>query len=346
MPYCDKILEASEPFIDQIVKREDLKEKRFLITGATGMIGSSVLDLLLFLNERKQYGITIYAAVRNDSKIKKRYGIFAQKEYFHILPYDATKPIDFEYSVDYVIHAASNADPAAISKEPVETLMSNVFGLDQILQYAKRSSVKKTLFVSSSEIYGTNSTSKPFLEDDYGNIDLLNPRAAYPMGKRASETLCASYANEYDLNIVIARPGHIYGPTITDTDSRASAQFTRNALNHQDIIMKSAGTQLRSYCYVYDCASALLTILLNGQPTCAYNISNRHSILSISDIAKLFAKAGNVALTFENASKKEQTSYNLMSMSALDATRLENLGWHAIMDSKDGVKETLRLLKG
>ena len=189
MPYCDKILEASEPFIDQIVKREDLKEKRFLITGATGMIGSSVLDLLLFLNERKQYGITIYAAVRNDSKIKKRYGIFAQKEYFHILPYDATKPIDFEYSVDYVIHAASNADPAAISKEPVETLMSNVFGLDQILQYAKRSSVKKTLFVSSSEIYGTNSTSKPFLEDDYGNIDLLNPRAAYPMGKRASETL-------------------------------------------------------------------------------------------------------------------------------------------------------------
>ena len=71
MPYCDKILEASEPFIDQIVKREDLKEKRFLITGATGMIGSSVLDLLLFLNERKQYGITIYAAVRNDSKIKK-----------------------------------------------------------------------------------------------------------------------------------------------------------------------------------------------------------------------------------------------------------------------------------
>ena len=286
MPYCDKILEASEPFIDQIVKREDLKEKRFLITGATGMIGSSVLDLLLFLNERKQYGITIYAAVRNDSKIKKRYGIFAQKEYFHILPYDATKPIDFEYSVDYVIHAASNADPAAISKEPVETLMSNVFGLDQILQYAKRSSVKKTLFVSSSEIYGTNSTSKPFLEDDYGNIDLLNPRAAYPMGKRASETLCASYANEYDLNIVIARPGHIYGPTITDTDSRASAQFTRNALNHQDIIMKSAGTQLRSYCYVYDCASALLTILLNGQPTCAYNISNRHScLLYTSDAA-------------------------------------------------------------
>ena len=323
-----------------------LDDKSILITGGTGSFGKAFTKYVLDNYNPKK--IIIYS--RDEFKqfiMQNEFKQYAGKLRFFIGDVRDQERLRRAFEgVDYVIHAASNADPAAISKEPVETLMSNVFGLDQILQYAKRSSVKKTLFVSSSEIYGTNSTSKPFLEDDYGNIDLLNPRAAYPMGKRASETLCASYANEYDLNIVIARPGHIYGPTITDTDSRASAQFTRNALNHQDIIMKSAGTQLRSYCYVYDCASALLTILLNGQPTCAYNISNRHSILSISDIAKLFAKAGNVALTFENASKKEQKSYNLMSMSALDATRLENLGWHAIMDGKDGVKETLRLLKG
>lgn len=117
-------------------------------------------------------------------------------------------------------------------------------------------------------------------------MDILNQRASYPSAKRASETLCIAYGIEYGVDTVIVRPGHIYGPSITESDSRASAQFTRNVVAGKDIVMKSAGTQVRSYCYTLDCASAVLTVLLNGQTGNAYNISNKNSICTISDIAQ------------------------------------------------------------
>ena len=194
MPYCDKILEASEPFIDQIVKREDLKEKRFLITGATGMIGSSVLDLLLFLNERKQYGITIYAAVRNDSKIKKRYGIFAQKEYFHILPYDATKPIDFEYSVDYVIHAAALKQVPACEYNPNEAIKTNIHGAMNIIEAALDTNVKKVVALSTDKA--------------------VNPVNLYGGTKLVSDKLfiaANAYVGNKDINFSIVRYGNVAG---------------------------------------------------------------------------------------------------------------------------------------
>lgn len=330
-------------FLPQIIQKEGLKNQRILVTGASGLIGSSVIDLLVYLNENENYGIEIYAAVRNLPAAQQRFRAFLEKRYFHLVPYDAEQTVTFEFVVDFIIQAASAADPAAISSRPAEVLMSNVYGLHQILEYGKRIRVKRTLFLSSSEVYGTNVTGKPFREGDYGMIDLLNPRASYPMGKRAAETLCASYAKEYGMDVVIVRPGHIYGPCITQNDSRASAEFTRRASNGDTIVLKSEGKQLRSYCYVYDCATAILTVLLNGCGTMAYNISNKDSIISIRELADVFAKCGNCQLSFEIPSEAEKAGYNLMPISALDASRLEELGWSAVANAEDGIKMTLAL---
>ena len=171
----------------------------------------------------------------------------------------------------------------------------------------------------------------------------LNPRASYPSSKRAAETLCAAYKEEHGLDFVVIRPGHIYGPSITKTDSRASAQFTRNAKAGKDIVMKSAGTQLRSYCYTLDCASAILTALINGNNGEAYNISSRELVCSIRDIAEALAKAGNVNVVFENASETEKKGFNLMDNSSLNGAKLESLGWEPLYGISEGSEKTLQV---
>ena len=137
------------------------------------------------------------------------------------------------------------------------------------------------------------------------------------------------------------RPGHVYGPTATATDTRASSQFPRDVLAGQDIVMKSPGTQLRSYCYVLDCVSAVVTVLLHGRRGGAYNISNPNSVVTIRQMAQAFADAAGRKIVFDNPSDAEAKSYNLMDNSALDSSALQALGWQGLFDLPAGVAATL-----
>ena len=309
------------------------------------MICSSIVDLLFFLNQVQGADIKIILCGRNKEHMINRFdGFYINKDYEFIY-FDATQLSDLDCNPDYIIHGASNAHPSAYSHEPVETMMANILGLNTLLRLASTKETKRLLYISSSEVYGKKGSNQPYEENDYGFVDLLNPRACYPISKRAAETLCVSYGQEYNVSSVIARPGHIYGPTITDTDSRASAQFSRSAAKGEDIIMKSAGTQLRSYTYALDCASAILTILLNGENQQAYNISNPASICSIREMAEALAKAGNVRIIFENPSDYEKKSYNLMDNSSLNSKKLIHLGWKAAFNLELGTQRTIEILK-
>ncbi len=322
----------------------EIKGRPILITGGTGMICSSLVDLLLRYNQKSGAGIRILLAGRSRERIRARFLGFTEGKDFSFEPYDATAQDALNISAEYIIHGASNADPSALASEPVETIRANVTGLARLLDAARAEKSRRLLYISSSEVYGTRPDQAeplPFREEDYGYVDILNPRSAYPCSKRAAETLCASYGREYGVDTVIVRPGHIYGPQITDTDSRASAQFTRNAAAGKDIVMNSAGTQLRSYCYTLDCASAILTVLLNGEIGNAYNISNRDSIVTIRDVAEALARAGGTKVVFEEASEQEKAGYNQMTNSSLNAEKLEKLGWHAVFGLEEGADRTL-----
>lgn len=329
--------------IEQIPDIEKLYKKKILITGSTGMVCSSVVDVISYLNRECDAGIELILAGRDKNRIIRRFKGSLSEEGFLFLAYDATKSTRIDMKVDYIIHGASNANPAIFSREPVETLLGNIVGLNSVLELAKNNDGSRLLYVSSSEVYGnrTDDSRDPYKEEDYGFIDILNPRACYPNGKRTAETLCASYRHEYHVDFVVVRLGHIYGPTITGKDTRASAAFTRDVVAGHDIVMKSAGEQLRSYCYTLDCASAMLTVLLKGKTGEAYNISNKDSIVSIRDMAEALAHEGGVKVIFENPSDIEKKSYNLMSNSALNSDKLEALGWKAVFDLEYGVKETL-----
>ena len=311
------------------------------LTGATGMIVSAVADVLLWLNLKHNANINLIFGGRNRERMIKRFPTHVEGKDFRFIEFDATKMQNLNVEVNYIINGASHADPTSFLNQPVETMLSSLLGMNSLLELARKNAKCRLLQISSSEVYGKKESLAPYNEDEYGFVDIMNPRACYPVSKRAADTLCVSYGAEYGVDTVIVRPGHIYGPSITKSDSRASSQFIRLAAEGKDIIMKSEGRQMRSYCHTLDCASAIMTVLLNGERGTAYNISSEKIIVSIKQMAEAFAEAGNVHLIIDFPSEEERKSYNLMHNSSLDGTRLENLGWKAMFGMKEGAKRTM-----
>ena len=235
---------------------EKLFGKSVLITGATGTIGSFVADTLIRFNHQNAAKLKIYLAGRDLEKLRMR---FEECENIDFLIYDMESPIKFEVSVDYIIHAAGNAHPAAFNGDPVGTIIGNVESTFALLEYLKKHCGKRLLYVSSGEVYGQGDVSISAFKEEYaGYVNALSPRSCYPLSKRTTENLCVSYWKQYGGETVIVRPCHTYGPCMTTTDNRAHVQFFHNALDGEDILLKSAGRQMRSYNYVADCVAGLL----------------------------------------------------------------------------------------
>ena len=325
---------------------EALKGARVLITGATGLIGSCLVDALLLLNGAQGTAIEVYAAGRSASGMGERFGAAVNDPRFHYVSYDAAGPLSLDFEADYVVHAATSAHPLAYATDPVGILKANVIGTMNLLEALRSWGHGRFLLLSSGEIYGENPTlPEGFSEADTGAIDTIRPRACYPEGKRAAETLCASYAAQYGVNARVARLCHVYGPTFTASNSRADAQFLRNALNGQDIVMKSAGSQVRSWCYVADAVSALLTLLFRGEAGQAYNVANRHATASIREYAQTLADIAGVKLVFELPPELEKAGYTPISRAVLNPAKLEGLGWQAKFALREGLEESYRACK-
>ena len=323
-----------------------LAGKTVLITGCSGLICSAIVDLLIRWNETHSEKITILAAGRNKNKVERRFFPYSTENWFVFAPYDAVSPLhSMSTSCEYIIHGASNASPNKIMNEPVETMLSNVIGIKYLLDYAFEKKTRRVLYISSSEVYGEKEGTQPYKADEYGYIDLLNARNAYSVGKRAAETMCAAYAKEYGVESVIVRPGHIYGPTAVESDNRVSSAWAFASARGENIVMKSNGTQIRSYCYCLDCASAILHVLLKGESVHAYNISNPASIISIREMAGILAESGAVKLEMIPPTEAEIKGFNPMSNSSLDSGDLLALGWKGLFDAKRGFSHTVEILK-
>ncbi len=314
---------------------------KVLITGATGLIGSALVALLKARGQKSGGSFEVYAAGRDVKALARRFG-----NGLICVPYDALKPVEFDFAAEVIIHCASPASPELFVGEPVETIWANVFGVRELLEYARRVKARKVVYVSSSEVYGKAAPrATGFREDDYGFVDLLSVRSSYPMGKRAAETLCACYAKEYGVDVSIVRPGHIYGPTASPKDRRVSSAFAWAAARGEPIVLKSAGTSLRSYTHADDCASAIMAVAEKGTAGEAYNIANREGVCSIRQMAEVMADAGGVELRMAESSAAEQVAFNPMDNSCLDPSRLEALGWRGKIGYDAGFRQTVLQLK-
>ncbi|WP_339219889.1 NAD-dependent epimerase/dehydratase family protein [Paenibacillus sp. FSL H8-0332] len=333
------VLQSNIPF-------EKLDGCNVLITGASGMIGSFLSDILMFCNEERAYNINIFVMGRSEDRLRKRFETHYRNTNFHIIEQDVNLPLLCSDKFDYIIHAASNAYPDLFSKDPVGTIMGNIWGTYNLLEYARRSKLERFLFVSSGEVYGQGAENIiEFLETYSGEVDSTNFRSCYPNGKRAAETLCASYSQQYGLDTIIARPCHIFGPTLTLNDNRASSHFINEVLAGNDIIMKSQGSQLRSYCHVADCVSGILTILLKGENGNAYNIANSKSNITIRELAECIADISGKKVIFKLPDEVEKASFNPVTRSVLNSEKLEKLGWYPEYDLRTGLIRTIKILK-
>jgi nucleoside-diphosphate-sugar epimerase len=313
-----------------------LSGSAILITGAHGLVGSSLTDVCL------RNGMTVYAAGRSLEGLRRRFSYVAGGVHLRLVPFDADKPFDFDEPVDYIVHAAANAHPALFSTSPFETMRFAFEGTARMLDLSSRLGAR-LLYISSSEVYGRNDMGRPYSEKDYGFVDILNPRACYPSSKRAAETMCSAHSVEHGTDFVVARPGHVFGPMSTASDSRAAAQFARKAALGEDIVLKSDGRSLRSYLCALDCATALLTILVRGAAGEAYNVAGERAV-SIRELAGDFAAASGRNLIYERPTGAEAASFNLMDNSALDGTKLLGLGWKPSFSVEEAVSRTVSQL--
>lgn len=320
-----------------------LQGKRILVTGAGGLIGSTLVDCLMRWNGCGGE-IEVYALGRDDHALEHRFKEYASAPLFHMLEGDVGSMALPDIEVDYIVHAASPAHPLAFSQTPVDVMKANILGMLNMLELAKRCGAR-LLFISSGEIYGiSEEPDSAFREQDYGYIEITDPRSCYPESKRAAETLCASYHAQYGVDTVVARLCYVYGPAITEKNSRADAQFLRNVLRHEDIVMKSPGSQVRSYCYVKDAVMGLLYILARGASGEAYNVADRKSVATVREYAEALAAAGGVKIRHEFPSEEEARGYSRVSRAVLDASKLEGLGWTPRYDLAAGLRDVLSSL--
>ena len=325
---------------------DKIRNKSILITGATGLIGTFLIDLLMYRNRKYNDGITIYAVGRNKEKAFTRFKEYFDIPFFVFIQQDIQNSFELNAPVDYIIHGASNCHPVVFATEPINIILTSVLGSKSMLDFATAHNVKRTLFLSSGEIYGVNRGDVELFKENYcGYLDCNTLRSCYPEGKRAAETLCQAYVQEKNIDIVIARACHVYGPTMGDDDSKVITQFLRNALNKQNIVLKSKGDQLYSYCYVADICSALLVMLLNGKNGEAYNISDNDGNLSLLEIAHILSEYTHKEVIFDTPSSVESAGYSKATKALLDSSKLRELGWKPMYALKDGIIRTVEILK-
>lgn len=316
---------------------EMLKGKNILVVGATGMIGSAFVEMLL-LHSPIDYHV--YASGRSQEKFKKLFASYLDKPNLHFVEYDVCESLHGDTEFHIIVYCAGIASPSLYLSSPVEVVTSNIMGVNNVWAYGVKHGLERFLYLSSGEVYGEGN-GRAFKEDEFGYVNCTQLRAAYPSAKRAAESLCIAYGHQYGIETVIARPCHVYGPVFSDYDNRIYAEFIRKVIGHETIVLKSKGNQMRSWCYVADCVSALLYILLKGKNRQAYNIADSSSVMSIRVLADMFASIGNTEVVYDIPSEEEQRVFNPMEFSALDASLLSSLGWTCEGSMIEKVKRTI-----
>lgn len=341
------IQEDLEWICKQPVPWDSFREKSVLITGANGFLPSYLVRTLLFLNERyPDFNVKVHGLVRNLEKAKKRFPNYADREDFDFLVQDVSTPTQLVDSLDFIIHAASQASPKYFGKDPVGTLKANILGTYNMLELAREKDVEGFLFFSSGEVYGTaEERALPIPETYMGRVDPLNVRSCYAESKRMGENMCVSWYHQFQVPTKIIRPFHTYGPGLDLNDKRVFADFVANAVRGEDIVMKSDGSATRAFCYIADFTWGVFKVLLEGKAAEAYNLGSgkETSILDLAETIVGLVPGKNVAVDRKKEDRKEKEYFkSKISRSFPDISKARALGWSPKFDIREGFDRTIR----
>lgn len=303
---------------------KDLQSSSFLITGATGLIGSVLVKCLLALD----LNIEITIPVRDAKKAIKIFG--ESNQYLKIEEIQSSLEEwchNFEKGCQYIVHCASPTNGEYMKEYPVETSLMIVNSTKNLLEYAQSAQSKSMVFVSSIECYGQIlKAMDKVAEEVQGYVPLFSPRSSYPMGKRFAEHLCYSSAIEYGVPVKVVRPTQTFGIGVAKDDSRVFAQFARSVINSQDIVLHTTGDSAKPYCDTIDCITAILYVLLKGKDGEVYNVANPSTYISVKEMAFLVRDTFNPSINVR-IEEKSTKSYAPITKVPLSVDKLLSLGW-------------------
>lgn len=339
-----KIAESKLPFAQY-------RNKVFLITGATGLVGSLLIKTLLYCNSVHNLNIKIIAVVRNKEKAE---GIFEEFQSQGVVEYKimdlAKDELKVDSYVNYIIHGAAVTTSKIMVSDPVGTIQTALLGTESVLKLASKKNVESMVYISSMEIYGQpqGNMGTKTREDELGYIDLTNVRSCYPEGKRMCECMCTAYAKQYNVNVKSARLAQTFGPGILPGENRVFAQFARSVLSGTDIILHTKGDSEGNYVYTRDAVLGILLLLTEGEAGQAYNIANEKCHLTIKQMAEMVAAdiADNrIKVVVDLPEDAQKLGYAPGVKLWLNSEKIRQLGWKPEVEMKEAYERMINWME-
>ncbi len=306
--------------------------KRILVTGGAGFIGSHLCEELLKRGNEVICVDNFFTGTKDNIKH------LLNNPYFEFVRHDICFPIYIE--VDKIYNLACPASPIHYQFDPVQTTKVNVTGSINMLGLAKRLKIR-VLQASTSEVYG-DPNEHPQTEKYWGNVNPIGPRACYDEGKRCAETLFFDYYRQHNMDIKVIRIFNTYGPRMHPNDGRVVSNFIIQALKNEDISVYGDGSQTRSFCYVDDLVRGI--VLMMNTPkgfTGPVNLGNPNE-MTILELAKLIIKL---------TKSKSKIVYNSLPQDDpvrrkpnIDLAKKE-LSWEPKVGLDRGLKKTINYFK-
>ena len=312
---------------------------KILVTGATGLIGSVLGRAIQFYNKEHNGRIHLICHIRNLDKAKAIYCDYLDSPYLEFCIGDIDNGIKYDGEVDYIVHCANTTSSWAYVNEPVETINTITLGTNLVLRFAQQKKVKGCVYMSSMETYGApDRTNGRITENECGYLNTMSVRSSYSEAKRLAECLCASYANEYGLKIVVARSAQVFGAGVDGTDRRVFMQLANSVINQTDFVMHSDGSSYGNYCYTTDAVKAILMLLVKGESGEAYNIVNEENTMTIKEMVEVIAHDianDSFKIIYDIPESTLTYGYGQKVVLCLSSEKINRLGWKAHVPLKE-----------
>lgn len=321
-----------------------LRGRTVLISGANGYVPQYFVHGLLKRNDLYDDGIKVAALCRNRERAEARFSEYAERTDFELLLQDVCTPVQYKGNVDYVIHAASPASMKNRYEDPVETFRANVMGSENLLKLAWEKKAE-FLLLSSVDVYGRMYSAERLTEEHHGELNPLNMRNVYSCAKRAAETLCACYADR-GMVCKIVRPFQILAGGIGLDDGRLHADFVSQMLRGNEIILKGDGTPRRTFMYITDAITGMLTVLSEGKSGEAYNVCMEEGEASVLELAQTMASHvtdREIRITYNMKTRVSDPAVTqTISTVCGSSEKLRRLGWEAKVSLSEACKRIMQ----
>lgn len=302
---------------------------RVLVTGGAGFVGSHLCRRLY------KEGHEVFCLDNLQTGRLENISDLCGNDHFHFVEHDVIKPLDL--SVDQIYNLACPASPPHYQKDPLQTIRTNFYGAENMLELAKKEHAI-VLQASTSEVYG-NPLVLPQTENYWGNVNPIGPRACYDEGKRIAETLFFNYHRQYGVSIRVVRLFNTYGPGMGVSDGRVVSNFITNALRGENLTLYGDGSQTRSFCFVDDTVEGLIRMMnqADDELTGPINLGNP-SERTVRDLAehilRLTGSASGIVFLPLPVDDPIHRKPDIKLAKKV-------LGWHPQVEIDDGLKMTI-----